>query len=289
MSCNSNFNTEPIINTIKETLENELNKLLINYVERHNLLENTHKGIMSLPSVKKELNQSIHESEKSINNDNNIPLDLCEIKTIVYDLVKSEFKKHEIITEKNNDTDKNNNNEIKQWTNTIIDLQKEIFELKEFIKSSIIIQEKQSIKLEKEEKENIKLEIKEVELEEESEEEDESEEELEVEKEELEEEEEEKDEELEEELEVEKEELEEEEEEKDEEVEKEELQEEAEVETEEEEEDSDEDEEYIEIEIDDIAYCTNDEENGFIYEIDKEGQPSKKVGYLKDGEAIFYE
>jgi len=284
MSCNSNFNTEPIINTIKETLENELNKLLINYVERHNLLENTHKGIMSLPSVKKELNQSIHDSEKSINinndNNNNIPLDLGEIKTIVYDLVKSEFKKHEVIIEKNNDTDKNNNNEIKQWTNTIIDLQKEIFELKEFIKSSIIIQEKQSIKLEKEEKENIKLEIKEVELEleeeeDESEEKDEELEEEEVEKEELQEAEEEKEQELESE-------------EEDQEVEKEEL-EEAEVETEEEEEDSDEDEEYIEIEIDDIAYCTNDEENGFIYEIDKEGQPSKKVGYLKDGEAIFYE
>jgi hypothetical protein len=296
MSCNSNFNTEPIINTIKETLENELNKLLINYVERYNLLENTHKGIMSLPSVKKELNQSIHESEKSINNNNNIPLDLGEIKTIVYDLVKSEFKKHEIIIEKNNDT--NNNNEIKQWTNTIIDLQKEIFELKEFIKSSIIIQEKQyiklekeekeninlekeekeekeNIKLEKEEKENIKLEIKEVELEEEEEEKEELQEaevESEEKDEELEEEEEEDELEAEEELESEKEELQE-----------------AEVETEEEEEDSDEDEEYIEIEIDDIAYCTNDEENGFIYEIDKEGQPSKKVGYLKDGEAIFYE
>jgi len=256
MSYNSNFNTEPIINTIKETLENGLNNLLINYVERYNLLENTHKGIMSLPSVKKELNQSIYESKKCIinnDNDNNIPLDLGEIKNIVCDLVKSELRNHEQMIEKN----KNNDNEIKKWTNTIIDLQKEISELKDFIKSSIIIEEKQYIKLEKEEKEvyiklekeeneNIKLEIKEIDL---SKEEEEVEEEVEVE------------------------------------TEEEEVEEEVEVETEEEEDD----EEYFEIEIEDIAYCTNDEENGFIYEIDKEGQPSKKVGYLKDGEAIFYE
>ena len=55
------------------------------------------------------------------------------------------------------------------------------------------------------------------------------------------------------------------------------------------EEEEEEEEEYIEIEIEDIAYCTNNEENGFIYELDKEGQPSKKVGYIKDGEPFFDE
>jgi len=49
----------------------------------------------------------------------------------------------------------------------------------------------------------------------------------------------------------------------------------------------DEDEELIEIEIDDITYCTNDENNGIIYELDKDGNVGKKIGYLKDGEAYF--
>jgi hypothetical protein len=50
-----------------------------------------------------------------------------------------------------------------------------------------------------------------------------------------------------------------------------------------------EEEELFEIEIDEITYCTSDEENGIIYEIDKEGDVGKKVGYLKDGEPFFYE
>lgn len=46
-------------------------------------------------------------------------------------------------------------------------------------------------------------------------------------------------------------------------------------------------EELIEIEIDDVTYCTNDENNGFIYELDEEGNVGEKIGYLKDGEAYF--
>jgi hypothetical protein len=72
--------------------------------------------------------------------------------------------------------------------------------------------------------------------------------------------------------------------------------EEEEVETEEEEEEEEEkkevveeeEEELVEIEIDDITYCTNDEENGFIYELSEEGEVGEKVGYLKDGEPFFY-
>lgn len=47
------------------------------------------------------------------------------------------------------------------------------------------------------------------------------------------------------------------------------------------------DEEYTEIDIDDIAYCTNNEENGFIYQL-IDGEVGDKVGYLKDGEPFFY-
>ena len=49
-----------------------------------------------------------------------------------------------------------------------------------------------------------------------------------------------------------------------------------------------EDEELFEIEIDDVTYCTNNEVNGFIYILDKEGDVGEKIGYFKDSEPIFY-
>jgi hypothetical protein len=46
-------------------------------------------------------------------------------------------------------------------------------------------------------------------------------------------------------------------------------------------------EELFEIDIDDITYCTNDENNGSIYEL-KDGDVGDKVGYFKEGEPFFY-
>ena len=57
---------------------------------------------------------------------------------------------------------------------------------------------------------------------------------------------------------------------------------------EEEEEEEEAEEEFIEIDIDDVTYCTNNEENGFIYELTEDGDVGDKVGYLKDGEPFFY-
>ena len=51
---------------------------------------------------------------------------------------------------------------------------------------------------------------------------------------------------------------------------------------------AEEEEEFIEIDIDDVTYCTNNEENGFIYELTEDGDVGEKVGYLKDGEPFFY-
>jgi len=50
---------------------------------------------------------------------------------------------------------------------------------------------------------------------------------------------------------------------------------------------ADEDEDIFEIDIDDVTYCTNNEENGFIYEL-KDGEMGDKIGYFKDGEPFFY-
>ena len=58
---------------------------------------------------------------------------------------------------------------------------------------------------------------------------------------------------------------------------------------EEEEEEQEEDEELFEIEIDDKTYCTNNDQNGFIWELTEEGESGEKIGYLKDGDAFFYE
>jgi hypothetical protein len=47
------------------------------------------------------------------------------------------------------------------------------------------------------------------------------------------------------------------------------------------------DEEVFEIEIDDVTYFATDEENGILYEVDKDGEVGKQVGIIKDGEPIF--
>jgi hypothetical protein len=59
-----------------------------------------------------------------------------------------------------------------------------------------------------------------------------------------------------------------------------------EVETEEEK-DEDEEEELFEIEIDGVTYCTENEDNGFIYVLDKDGNVGETTGYLKNGEPFF--
>ena len=46
-------------------------------------------------------------------------------------------------------------------------------------------------------------------------------------------------------------------------------------------------EEVFEIEIDDVTYFATHEENGILYEVDKDGEVGKKVGIIKDGEPIF--
>jgi hypothetical protein len=49
----------------------------------------------------------------------------------------------------------------------------------------------------------------------------------------------------------------------------------------------DNEEELIEIEIDGVTYCTENEDNGFIYELDSDGNVGETVGYLKEGEPFF--
>ena len=61
--------------------------------------------------------------------------------------------------------------------------------------------------------------------------------------------------------------------------------EEEEEEEEEEQEDDEEEDELFEIEINGVNYCTSDEKNGDIYELDENDEPGKKVGAFRNGKA----
>jgi len=52
-------------------------------------------------------------------------------------------------------------------------------------------------------------------------------------------------------------------------------------------EEEDEEEELFEVEIDGIIYCTENEDSGFIYILDKDGNVGEPTGYFKNGEPFF--
>ena len=317
------FNIEPLVFEIQNVIKNGLKVLLKDYIDRHDLLEKTHKQIMKLPSVMNEINKggnSDSESDLEPGEDKSI---FISISDMTRDLVKKEMsyveskldrieKKYESISpliSKILDKLESINAEVKVLKETprdnikIVQMDHEKSYISNIIKPSIVSAC---------ENENIKFEIEENDDEEEEDEEEDDEEIVEpikvkkeviiIEDEELEEDviEEEEDDVIEEDIieavvvaDIKKE------------VEEEvEVEEEDEVETEasdEEEEDDEEEvipaptkvekeeEEELEIiTIDDIDYCTNDLENGFIWELNEDGEQGDKIGYLKEGEPFFY-
>ena len=346
-----NFNTEELLNNLNIIIQSSLNILVKDFVEKYKIYEETHKGVLNLPSIKKLLTiynkevNVISDSESESENNEEPPI-FVSIKEMTEDLVDEKIKIFEqtminsfqvftstnsMISQKMLSHIETLNNEIKDLKQTIqnmkphiIDLTRDSEELHVQMEIKQIVDEviiKEEIKEEICEKENIVLHIVEEETEsdeeatqevhseesedEETKEEDaDSEEEIEeeVEDEEVE------DNEVEDEVEDEEVEDNEDEDEEHQEVHAEESESEAEVEevpqatanqdieTEaeaeesdsEEEEQEEDDNELFEIEIEDVTYCTNDEENGIIYELTEEGEAGKKVGFLKDGEATFY-
>ena len=313
------FNIEPLVFEIQNVIKNGLKVLLKDYIDRHDLLEKTHKQIMKLPSVMNEINKGC-DSDSESEEDKSI---FISISDMTRDLVKKEMsyveskldrieKKYESISpliSKILDKLESINAEVKVLKETprdnikIVQMDHEKSYISNIIKPSIVSAC---------ENENIKFEIEENDDEEEEDEEEDDEEIVEpikvkkeviiIEDEELEEDviEEEEDDVIEEDIieavvvaDIKKE------------VEEEvEVEEEDEVETEasdEEEEDEEEEvipaptkvekeeEEELEIiTIDDIDYCTNDLENGFIWELNEDGEQCDKIGYLKEGEPFFY-
>ena len=311
------FNIEPLVFEIQNVIKNGLKVLLKDYIDRHDLLEKTHKQIMKLPSVMNEINKGC-DSDSESEEDKSI---FISISDMTRDLVKKEMsyveskldrieKKYESISpliSKILDKLESINAEVKVLKETprdnikIVQMDHEKSYISNIIKPSIVSAC---------ENENIKFEIEENDDEEEEDEEEDDEEIVEpikvkkeviiIEDEELEEDviEEEEDDVIEEDI-----------------IEavvvadiKKEVEEEVEVEDEVEteasdEEDEDDEEEVIPaptkvekeeeeeleiITIDDIDYCTNDLENGFIWELNEDGEQGDKIGYLKEGEPFFY-
>ena len=361
---NFKFNIDMLMNDVNNVIQNGMNNLLKDFIDKYKLYEETHNCIMNLPCVKREIYKTNEadenfddlpdlismSSECDNNNYTRIPIhydsdqesddtllcmkkvanQLLKEKSETIALFQEEEKSYkEIIENRNKEIDdlKDRINVLSEqndkryemfyeqkelYENALEKCSKEIIDLKNLINiyvkqpvvcdlacglTAVDIEPTQEVFVEiKQEKENIILHIEEnseqADDEEETESGDEDEESVEegeeVEDEEDEEEESVKD------AEDEDEEAEEEESVKD----AEELEEDV-VETEKSESDAeslegkdevveeDEDEELIEIEIDDLTYCTNDEENGFIYELDNYGNVGEVIGYLKDGEPFF--
>jgi hypothetical protein len=275
------FDTEPLMLELNNVLNAELSKMFAKYVDRYNLLENTHNQIMNLPSVQFELNRTHNNNQQFIG--------MHDAKTQL----------------------------IKTHIDTIRNLRNEICELKESLSKRPTCNCNTCDTEKTCEKINIKLEIIDIPVDEvksvanivateDSDEEDDTDEEDEDDEDDEEEEEEEEEEE---DTDEDGEEVEEDEDEDEDEdkvladkviadkvladkiiadkVLADKVIKDDDVETENENEEEDTEDDFFEIEIDDVTYCTNNEETGIIYEVNKDGDIGKRIGYLKDGEPFF--
>jgi hypothetical protein len=315
------FNTDPILNDINNIVKDGLTKLLDKYVDRYQLLERTHQAIMNLPSVMHELsNPSVSHNLSSVIEDKQnekIEKDLQDMISANQNLLA----RVDILSKENEELTNELRELKKQLFHDTTDLSFDEVHIKVEPGVTIDSVEKENIRLEIEEQyvtdvtdedDDSELQDEDEENEEIIDESDNAEDVLEadvqeelvdepddvletdvqeelVDEDDVEEEDEtdnvlETD--VQEEL-VDEHDVEEEDEHDVEEEDEQEAEESVETEKSDSEEEPDEDEEIFEIDIDDITYCTNNEENGFIYEL-KDGEMGHKIGYLKEGEPFFY-
>jgi hypothetical protein len=266
----NNFDTQPLLTELNTIINNGFQEILKDYMKRYWLLEQTHDTLVNLPSVKQHYANK-PECEMDLYKDVKVKIE----PGLEYVTKEETLKLIKNIDNKMSDFMKSNNELFNKLLIQMNELKNEIDSLKNENKN------KNSVNFSHNEKENITLEIVDENVNENVDVESKIEE-LVIDQEEVEE--------VEEEEQVEEVEEEEEEVEEEEEEEEEEVEEVVSVETETkepEEEEEEEEEELIEIEIDDVTYCTNNEENGIIYELDKEGNVGKRVGCLKEGDAYF--
>lgn len=320
--ANSNsFDIQPIMTEVEKVIQCGLNKLLVNYIERHDLLERTHQQLLQLPSIIEELKCKTTVTEfrekASATTNSNVPMydaqleqRLDKVEKRLNDMIPILDKLLNKITHLNDDIqDIRNEREV-----PAVKMQVNNAEKSSVVKTSENenieihieenVEEEQEVLVEEEEQEQVEQ-VEQEELVEEVVEEEQVveeqveqvveeqveevvEEQVEEEQEEEEQEEEEQEEQVEEVEEEVVEEQEEEQEDEEEQVEEASIETETKDKEEEEEEEEEDDEELFEIEIDDKTYCTNNDENGFIWVLTDDGEQGEKVGYLKDGEPFFY-
>ena len=64
------FEIESIMSDVEKVIQQGLNKLLVNYIDRHEMLEKTHKQLIQLPSIVEELNKrNLIQTQKDYIND----------------------------------------------------------------------------------------------------------------------------------------------------------------------------------------------------------------------------
>ncbi len=310
-----NFNTDELVLEIENVIKNGFKKILKNHINRYEMLEETHKQIMSLPSIANELNKN--QNNKNFTDAKMINYDIINISDEEDDINEKSFKNIEfenitnitkkLIKEEMGSMEEKLEIMEKKYESFTPLLEGILSRINSINEAVILLQNTRDVKsiepistiiapsiVASSVNENIKLEIEEEDAEDEEEEESDDEEEEESD-------EEEDDEEHDDEDDDEEESDEEESEEKEEiikveivkevvkEIVKEEIVKDDDIETEaSEEEEEEEEEELFEIEIDDTTYCTNNEDNGFIYELTSDGDVGEKVGYLKEGEPFFY-
>jgi hypothetical protein len=294
------YNTQPLLNEIEIVIKNGLDKMLSKILQRYNLLEKTHNQLMNLPSIKEAIGKDYDdqdvESESETESLNPEIDNIVSCQTIMkLDVLNIESKLDKLekkyaglypmldkildkIETLNNDVQKMKSSEknvsvtscsSSVATPTIVSAcenENITFEIKEEetqpsveedVEEDVDVEEEVEEELE-EAVEELDLTVKVVEKEtEEDVEEDEASVETETKSE-------------------------------TESVEEEENDDSKSVETETKSEKSEDEEDLEVITIDDIDYCTNNEENGFIWELTQEGEQGTKVGYLKDGEPFFY-
>ena len=92
MNNSTNFNTDDILNEVNLVIKKGLEMILKDYMSRYNLLEKTHKQIMSLPSVLNELNKD-DEPMETIDANEDEPM-FISIADMTKDLVNEGVKKN---------------------------------------------------------------------------------------------------------------------------------------------------------------------------------------------------
>ena len=68
MTSNHIFDIKPLMGDIEEVIQQKINSVLSNFMDRYNLLEETHKQIMLLPSVANELLKTNISTNSGISN-----------------------------------------------------------------------------------------------------------------------------------------------------------------------------------------------------------------------------